>query len=154
VTDPSEEKVFSDIATHGWHMISVPADEHGPGFTYTIGLYKSHAHPELIIFGLPTVEMQRILDVAVTLIKGGRVFRHGEQTEDVLNGYACAFRDVRRECYADHLGYAMWFYRTQQVESFPAQQCVWPDKDNHFPWQRECGEAIRQLQPSLYETYH
>ena len=56
-------------------MISVPADEHGPGFTYTIGLYKSYAHPELILFGLATADMQRILDVAVTLIKGGRVFR-------------------------------------------------------------------------------
>jgi len=149
--DATESKIVSDVATVGWHMISVPADEHGPGFTYTIGLIKSYSHPEVIIFGLANEVMQRVVAVVATLVKGGRAFVNGDVTDEVLENYVCAFRTVRRAHYEDHLGYAMWFNRTVKREEFQTLQCVWPDRNRRFPWESECEEAIRRLQPALYE---
>jgi hypothetical protein len=34
--------LVDDVRTYGWHVITVPVDEHGPGFTYSIGLFKSY----------------------------------------------------------------------------------------------------------------
>jgi len=150
VTDPAEDKLLSDVSEYGWHMLTIPADDHGPGFTYTVGLFHSYAHPEVIVFGLPNQVMQRVVDVVATLVKGGQQFKSGDQTDDVLNGYSCAFRTVLRAHYRDHLGYAMWYYRRKGHAEFPALQCLWPDKDHHFPWDSECDAGISALQPALY----
>lgn len=103
--DKSEGKVLDDVAKYGWHMITVPDEDERPGFTYTIGLFKSFGHPELIVFGLPSAVMPRILNTATALIKDGHVFEDGGQTGDILEGYECAFRSVNREHYRDYLGY-------------------------------------------------
>jgi len=150
VTEPGEEKLLSDVSVYGWHMLTIPTDEHGPGFTYTVGLFHSYSHPEVIVFGLPNKLMQRVLDVIATLVKGGRVFLPGDQTDEILEDYACAFRTVLPKHYQDHFGYAMWFYRTKGVAQFPALQCLWPDKAHQFPWELGCDSAIRALQPPLY----
>jgi hypothetical protein len=146
----SETQVVNDIATYGWHMISVPEHQGEPGFTYTIGLFKSYGHPELIIFGLPIRVMQGVIDVAAGLIKSGRRFIDGDQSNGIVRGYPCVFRTVHQDHYREHFGYAMWFYRTVGLEAFPAMQCFWPDQGRHFPWEAECNDAIRALQPFLF----
>jgi hypothetical protein len=146
--DSADAKVLSDVATCGWHMITVSEDAVGPGFTYSIGLFKSYGHPEVVVFGLPNDAMQRIVDIIATLVKAGRSFGDGDQTPDVLEGYSCAFRAVRLEHYKQHFGYAMWFYKGT---AFSALQCLWPDNEHHFPWQPQCQAGIRRLQPALYE---
>jgi hypothetical protein len=149
--DESETQLVNDVNEYGWHMITVPPDDQGPGFTYTIGLFKSYGHPEVIIFGLPIPVMQGVLDVVAEIVKDGRRFVDGEQTDDVMEGYACAFRTVHRDHYRGHFGFAIWFYRTLGQEAFPALQCIWPDKGRRFPWERDCLESIHALQPLLYE---
>lgn len=150
--DPGEAQLLDDVETFGWHMITVSKDDEGPSFTYTVGLFKSYGHPELIVFGLPDKVMQDVLHVAATLIQGGRTFGDNECTLDLLNDdYPCVFRTVLPEQYEFYLGYAMWFYRIKNVDEFPALQLVWPDKASHFPWEHACAAGIRDLQPPTYE---
>lgn len=144
----AEAKILSDVETYGWHMITVAEDREGPGFTYSIGLFKSYGHPEVIVQGLPIEVMQRIVDAIAALVKGGATFHDGDETTDVLENCACTFRAVRPERYREHFGCAMWFYKET---GFPALQCVWPDNQGRYPWNQRCQEGIRKLQPALYE---
>jgi hypothetical protein len=51
--DDHERKALADVQNHGWHVLKVMEDDRGPAFAYTVGLYHSFRHPELIIVGLP-----------------------------------------------------------------------------------------------------
>ena len=146
--DPADAKLLADVEQFGWHMITVSEDDQGPGFTYTIGLFYSYSHPEVIVFGLPNQAMQGVVDCIAGLVKGGVRFGDGDESDEVLDGYVCTFRRVLPAHYPAHLGYAKWFYKSRE---FPAIQCVWPDKAGHFPWQAECEPGIVRLQPALYE---
>src|SRR5262245_23981746 len=46
------KRVRDSVARNGFHITSVGAEEE-PGFTYSTGIYKSYAIPELIISALP-----------------------------------------------------------------------------------------------------
>lgn len=146
--DAAAAKLLSDVQTYGWHMITVPEDEVGPGFTYSIGLFKSYGHPEVIVFGLPNDVMRSVVDTVASIVKSGQVFADGHESADVLDGYSSVFRAVRPEHYKEYFGYAIWFYAGT---TFPALQCVWPDNEHRYPWQSECQESIRRLQPALFE---
>ena len=65
--DSFDEKLIADVRTFGWHCLHV-ADEHHPehaeqnaaegrhpiydaAFSYTLGLWLTHSHPELVLVG-------------------------------------------------------------------------------------------------------
>jgi hypothetical protein len=48
--DEHERNFVANIREHGWSGTYVPADEVGPGFGYTTGLWLNFKFPELIMF--------------------------------------------------------------------------------------------------------
>src|SRR5687768_9010194 len=78
--DASDEKVLADVEEHGWHMIGIEADEEGPAFAYTIGLYETFGQPEVILFGLDTGIMFRLLNQIGEQVREGRRFGHGSES--------------------------------------------------------------------------
>lgn len=46
------KRVRDSVARNGFHITSV-GEEESPGFTYSTGIYRSHAIPEIIISALP-----------------------------------------------------------------------------------------------------
>lgn len=50
--DDNDQKLLDDVQGHGWHVIGVEADNEGPAFAYSIGLYQTFGHPEVVVFGL------------------------------------------------------------------------------------------------------
>jgi hypothetical protein len=46
-------KVDENIEKYGFHITYVLADEKGPSFCYTTGLFKNYRIPEIFISGLP-----------------------------------------------------------------------------------------------------
>jgi hypothetical protein len=50
--DQSEQKVLDDIETFGWHCVHIMAEGEFPEYSFTVGLFHTYEHPELIIFGL------------------------------------------------------------------------------------------------------
>jgi len=144
--DDHDRKLLADVERHGWHVIGVEGDEEGPGFAYSIGLYHSFRHPELILFGLPVRVMHHIINGIGEQVRAGKHFEHLDESGDVLDGYNVAFRTVERGPYRDYLGYARWFYRG---DDFPALQCVWPDSRHRYPWHPEATPDLIRRQPVL-----
>lgn len=57
----ADKKLLSDIDSHGWHVLKIMDDDNGSSFCYSVGLFKTFNHPEIIIIGLKP-------DLAHTLI--------------------------------------------------------------------------------------
>ena len=51
--DKSDEKLKSFVKNNGWYVIKVLEEENEPRFAYSVGLYKTFGHPEIIFIGLP-----------------------------------------------------------------------------------------------------
>lgn len=49
--DVGEKKVLADINEYGWHVTNVIEDDDHPPWSFTIGLFETWNHPELIIVG-------------------------------------------------------------------------------------------------------
>lgn len=130
-TDDHDKKLLGEVKEYGWHVIGVEEGEEGPGFSYTIGLFYTFDHPEIIVFGLDVRLMHQIVNGIGEQIKKGARFEHLNEAGDVLEGYNVIFQEVQREHYREYLGFARWFY---QGDDFPVLQCVWPDKAGRYPW--------------------
>ena len=139
----SERKLVGDVRDYGWHVINVPADDKGPGFSYTIGLYHTFHHPELIVVGLPITTGHQILNLAGESIRNGAIYRDGSEADKLLDGYRCRFRTLAIEHYGDYVGYAVWFY---EAEPFPILQLIYPDSNHRFPWEEGATPAFRSMQ--------
>jgi Domain of unknown function (DUF4262) len=143
--DHGDQKVLDDVATHGWHVVRVFEDDAGPGFAYTIGLFKNYGHPEVIAFGLPLDRLHALLNLVGDEAKAGHRRSPGDVSADLVEGYNCAFVEFPASAFRDYLGYALWFY---SGKPFPALQLVWPDKDHRFPWDAGVVPEVRDLQPT------
>lgn len=142
----SDQKLLSDIAQFGWHIIHIPQDEEGPGWSYTIGLYHTFKHPEIVVTGMQPDFSQVILNNFGEDIKSGKKFEVGLLYNDILDDVQCKMIEVKREHYHEHFGYAKWFYKS---EDFPVLQCVYPTKSGIFPWDKEAPEGFKTFQPIL-----
>jgi hypothetical protein len=144
--DDPERKLLADVREYGWHVVAVGAGDEGPPFGYTIGLYHSFSHPEIIVFGLEVRVMFAIITEIGEQVKSGSRFEPWHESSIILEGYAVCFRNVERRHYRDHFGFARWFY---QGDEFPVLQCVWPDARGRYPWHPEFVAGLAERQPVL-----
>ncbi len=120
-------------------------DEHEP-FSYTIGLFQTYGHPELLIYGLSEETSHAILCIAAEAAARGQPLNMNEPTDELLEGYACVFVPVPLEEYPEHVGFARWYY---EGDNFPVAQIVWPSKEGYFPWHENAANSFRAVQPVL-----
>jgi hypothetical protein len=144
--DQSEQKVLDNIQKFGWHCINVLGDEANEPFSYTIGLFQTYGHPELLIYGLPADLAHAILNIAADAAAKAKPFNLNEPTDEFIEGYSCVFVPVPLAEYPEHVGFAIWFY---EGDKFPVQQIVWPFKSGYFPWHADVTDALRLMQPVL-----
>jgi hypothetical protein len=145
--DRVDEKLISDLRTYGWHCLHV-ADEHHPehaernaavgshpiydaAFSYTVGLWLTRSHPELVLVGRWT-HAHAIISAAVSLIEEGERFGVGSRTDQVLEGYDACFCPVSPARRTELLTYASWANRHRPFE---ALQLVLPDAAGRWPWE-------------------
>lgn len=146
-----DAKVLREIHTDGWQITGVLAREQdkGPDFAYSIGLFHSFGHPEIILFGLPIDICMRAVNVIGIDICSGTRFEPRAVYDRILSApHRCCFREVNHRHYHDHVGYALWFYET---DPFPMLQCFWSDENGRFPWDPGCSAYARDAQPLLFE---
>ncbi|QDU28160.1 hypothetical protein ETAA8_32600 [Anatilimnocola aggregata] len=140
--DADEQRVLDDIAQHGWHIVGIEEDSEGPGFAYSVGMFHTLKHPEIILFGLSDVAtMAQIINSIGDEIRNGASFQDWYESDQILEGYSCIFRTVPAAAYSEYLGYGRWFYQTA---SFPVLQCIWPDNNHRYPWQADFPSALRE----------
>jgi hypothetical protein len=56
------EQTVAQVREYGWQVMMIPADDNGPGWAFTIGLWHTHGLPELAMFGLDVYDMKACLN--------------------------------------------------------------------------------------------
>lgn len=149
-----EERLIANIGRDGWQCTMVGAGNAGePAFAYTIGLWETHATPELIVFGLDLSLMHGMLDRTVWQLEKGAKLSDGARWSDLIRDFDCVSRPVHRtQLVREYFNSALWYrsYRTGD-ELIEAYQLFWPGKlQGLFPWEPGCDPLVRECQPQLY----
>lgn len=144
--DNSDRKLFADVAKHGLHVAHIPQEAVTPGWSFSIGLYRSHGSPEVVVFGLD-------MEVAHPLVNelGCRAslspLEAGQIHTGLVDGFDCVLKPVDPVWYRPFLGRAQWYYRRRP---YPVLQCFWPDRAGNYPWEDSFDDRWRYAQPLLY----
>jgi len=142
----TEQAIIRGVEKYGWFIPFFKSEGGQPPFGYTIGLWQTLQHPELIMFGLPPQSIHQILNTAGLIIKEGSelpvLTRYDQLLEnsDVMLLPILAEKDLR-----GHFGYGLWYNKG----IFPAFQIVWGDTANRFPWEAGFEERFRAYQPII-----
>lgn len=139
-------KAASDIDEFGWHVVLIPEDDEGPAFAYSIGLFKSFRHPEIILFGLDHGVMHQMINLIGEEVRSGRRFLEGESSSGFLEAYDVRFVEVSQRHFPEYLGFGCRFYHDA---AFPVLQCLWPDRQGRFPTDADFPESLGRRQPLL-----
>ena len=141
------QHILDEIEDKGFTIPYIESDGYNPRFGYSIGLYKTFNHPELILIGLDVESTSAIINNIQSEIEKGTKFIEGVDYHGFLVDLPIQFVEVRKENYKDYLGYAGW-YNGNSI-NFPALQVVWPDRDGNYPWETNFNEKFRFKQPLL-----
>jgi hypothetical protein len=144
--DAGDLAVLADVADRGFHVDAVPAREGDPAHAFTVGLFRSFDHPEVIVFGPGPMDVAEIVETLGERVRGGERFDEGTVATGLLPGRPVVFRRVAARHYPAWLAHAAWYHGGLR---FPAVQCVWPDAAGNFPWDRWYPRALRGQQPVL-----
>ena len=144
---PDDQKVLDDVAEHGWHVVKIFEQEDAPGWAFSIGLFHTCRHPEIIVFGLDSDLMHSVINSIGDDARSGKRFEVDKHYPNLIEAYSCTFKDVSKVWYPSFLGYAMWFYNGMD---FPVLQCIWPDRDSRYPWESNFNPNWLWAQPLLF----
>jgi hypothetical protein len=145
--DEYDAQTIADIDRFGWIVRRIIADE-GPDFAFSIGLFHSFGHPELLIYGLAPNVIGHVINEIGERIRDGERYVAGQTVNGFLEGYAVTFRPIPLAQYAAHLGGAIRHYRGRD---FPALQVVYPDFEHRWPWDAGVDNELLEAQPVLAE---
>ncbi len=143
----AEERIKSNVKQFGCHIGLFESSGYGPPFAYTIGLWETYKHPELIMFALKTEVLGVILNGIREEIAHGKTYLANEKYLGLIEGFEVLMLPVQKENYQDYLGYAGWYYG--YTWDFPVLQVLFPDKSNRWPWDEQFDPAWKYIQPLL-----
>ncbi len=144
--DKADNKIIEDVNTYGWSVVMIEAIAYLPSFAYTIGLWKTYSHPEIIAFGLTVKTLHLVLNDLGDAIKKGKPYEPNVNYSDIFENSDVKLIPVDRRNIKDYFGYAIWFNKNAE---FPAMQLVWTDRNNKFPWEENYQEEFLYRQPLL-----
>lgn len=142
----AEEQIISDVKQYGWHVGLIEAEDGEPSFAYTIGLWETYKHPEIIAFGLSINNLHAILNNAGGKVKSGQVLKTDQDDFDIFEALPAQFLKVDPKYLKKYFGYGLWY---NKHEDFPALQLVWSDRKGVFPWDPEFEREFIGRQPIL-----
>ena len=149
--DEFEQRIVDCVDEYGWFALSVSprtdSDDPKEWFTYTIGLQKTHGWPELICFGLASDIAHDVLSDAITECEAkGLLPEAGMELTETLQGRPARLMK-NDDIPFDYLRSANWFAKHAGMSGAPDRlQLMWPDKDGHFPNDKDCDPEVRRLQ--------
>lgn len=149
--DPSafndyELRVVKAVREHGWFCPSVfSQDGNEPGFSYSVGIWKTLGQPEIIVFGLPAQVSHGVLWDLYRRFEQGFAPEVGEPIDELLEGYPAYLMPAGRKA-DEHMLSTNWFY---DGEAYPRLQLVWPDMEGVFPWEPNFDPKFANDQPDL-----
>ncbi|MBK8980448.1 MAG: DUF4262 domain-containing protein [Planctomycetes bacterium] len=148
-----ERQVREEIRAHGFHVVLVQSDGSGPAYGFTVGLWSSYRHPEIVVFGLDDGEqggpLHELLDLAGERVRDGERFVVGTLVEGLVDRFACAVRPVAPQRVAEYLDFVHRIAGTGPEVAVEVVQLVWPDARGRFPWDAGFAKDLAPLQPLL-----
>ncbi len=146
--DPEEllAKTKSNIEKFGLQVITVSSTDYSPSFAYSIGLYRTYQHPEIICFGLSNDLVHVIINDVADLIRKGEKFEPSINYDNIFKESRAEFLEVDERNIDDYFAAAINFYDSIK---FPALQLVWTDRNNKFPWEESFEDKFLHDQPLL-----
>lgn len=145
-TNDYENSVFENIEKYGWHCTSVGGGDGSPCFTYSVGLFDSFGHPELLVIGLSAELSHSMISAVARAAENKPPIELDKPCDNLLGDASCVFVTVPHDQYADWVISARWYY---QGDDFPLYQIVWPAVGGPFPWEPTADEKLKSSQPVL-----
>ena len=145
--DEFEEKAISDINEYGLHILNVMEEGDLPGFSYSVGLWHTYKHPEILIIGLKNELAMWILnEIAGRIKKDREKFQPQKRYDGFIENHECEFITVSQKHYKEYVGWNLWL---NKGGDFPLMQCVWPTTDGIFPNEENAPDWFKDWQPVL-----
>ena len=141
-----EQFIIDNIRRFGWHSNSVGMEFDTAIFAYTVGLFHTYNHPELIVFGLTPRSSHCIFTAAAKIIAGGEPLDLDAPNDKLLADHSCLLAKVPKGHNAELMTSACWFYGGNR---FPAYQVIWPSDEGYYPWHPDAADPFTQAQPIL-----
>ena len=144
------ERIHADVRRFGWHGVRVKGRSGGAGYLFTVGLWQTYRHPEILLFA-PEEDpsgMLKPLQKVCQAVSEDTVFSAEQAHPRLFDDFPGVFGEVDPTWYGEYFGAARAFYGD---ESFPALQLFWPDRQGLFPWEDSCAAPVRAWQPLLFE---
>lgn len=142
----NDNKLQENIDLYGLQVQHVLEDESGPAFSYSVGLFKTYGHAEIIMVGLKQKLAHLLINNMALDIKDGKVYKPQSFEAGILDDFDCYIIDVDKANYDAYVGQAQGYY---QGDEFPLIQCIYPTVKGVFPWEEEWPDEIKNLQPIL-----
>jgi len=136
----------SNIQKYGLSVITVESTSYCPAFGYSVGLWSTYNHPEIICFGLPQKLLLGIINDVAKLIKHGDKIKVNQTYLNIFKNSRAEFLEVNKRNINDYFSYAIDYHNTN---NFPALQLVWTDRNDRFPWESEFEQEFIYKQPLL-----
>jgi len=127
---------IENVRTSGLQIFQIAKSESDDGYSYTVGLFATFGHPEIVVFGQKAAWQSATLNFLAAEIKSGKRFEAGTTHDGILAGFACRFIAVASpDAVRDYLPWAAWYYEfvAPRDEGAPIVQLVWADKNGRYP---------------------
>jgi hypothetical protein len=126
------KKLDYNVKTYGLQVQHVFGDETGPSFSYSIGLFETYKHSEILIIGLSQELCQLIINNMAFDIKNGMVYYPFHFYPDILDNFDCYITSVNKSNLENYVFQAEQYYGNSD---FPVIQCIYPTINGIFPWE-------------------
>ncbi len=146
--DEQDRHILEACEKIGWAVVAIEAEDYHPTYAFSVGLFRTFNHPEVIIMGLKPTMAQSLINHIGEMIRMGKRFDPG-QYEGVLEDVPVDFVAVSPQHNEAYMGYACWFHRRND---FPVVQCVYPDNAGQFPGEPDCAYELYWHQRILGPT--
>jgi Domain of unknown function (DUF4262) len=140
------EETKLNIEKFGLQVILVTSSGYLPSFGYSVGLWETYQHPEIICFGLPTTLTHAIINDVAEIIKNRERIQVNKPYTDIFKNSRAEFITVAPDNIEDYFNTAIIHFDTND---FPAIQLVWTDRNDKFPWEEDFEEEFIYDQPLL-----
>lgn len=147
--DPRDQKALDDIAEYGCHVIHVMEDDEGPGFSYSAGIERSSAAPEVVVIGLKRSLAHSIVNEYNRRVRAGERFEVGRRYGGFIEGFELQVVAVAKAHYRAYFGWALGLY---EGSDFRVVQLIYPTTDGVWPWDAHASDGFRAYQPILGDT--
>lgn len=158
--DQERARLAGIVRRNGWaiqyvggaacgHPDCAGADDAGPSFAYTVGLF-GWGHPELLIFGVPP-------DLAVDILNAfGQRIHNGE---NLVPGQLCTLPGIHHQFVIEQVPnpgeivfIANEFYERPDENSVPVLQLTYDDGCGVFPWDEAYEDRGVQPRPGTFRA--